>query len=262
MSTRRFVKAVAAAVGVTVGLAQSLAAQDALDERQQYVATIVTGEIEKLTGPAGRNCGIYTLTAGVDSPSPVGRREVTAALRCVLAAQRRGQAAWAIWQVPDVDAILFDGVGASAVSALHTVTGRGSNADVVLAPCLKPRVAKDLSIECANRRLPTLEDVAGTVRALKRDVERTSGMAWSEVAPSPMTAGAASGELSAVLTQTATEAQRAVHAAGEPQWPRCPHHFDHPLTYRDGWWFCERDSAFIAAVGRISTAVPRVKRRP
>lgn len=261
MSTRRFVKAVAAAVGVTVGLAQSVAAQDALDERQQHVATIVTGEIEKLTGPAGRNCGIYTLTAGVDSPSPVGRREVTAALSCVLAAQRRGQAAWAIWQVANVDAILFDGVGASAVSALHTVTGRGSNADVELAPCLKPRVGKDLAIECANRRLPAPDDVPRALRALKRDVERTSGMAWPEVAPSPVTAGAASGEPSAVLTQTATEAQRAVHAAGEPQWPRCPHHFDHPLTYRELWWFCERDSAFIAAVGRVSTAVPRVKRR-
>lgn len=260
MFTRRALTAAAAAVGATVGLAQTVVAQDALDERQQYVATIVTGEIEKLTGPAGRNCGIYTLAA-VDSLSPVGGREVTEALRCVLAAQRRGQAAWAIWQVPNVDAILFDGVGASAVSALHTVTGRGSNADVELAPCLKPRVGKDLAIECANRRAPTVDHVAKTLRALKRDVERTSGMNWADVAPSPLTGTAASGEPSSVLTQTATEAQRAVHAAGEPQWPRCPHHFDHPLTYRDGWWFCERDHAFIAEVGRLSTAVPRVKRR-
>ena len=260
MSTRRVAKAVAAAVGVTVGLAQSAAAQSALDERQQYVATIVTGEIETLTGPAGRNCGIYTLT-GVDGPSPVGRREVTEAVRCVLAAQRRGQAAWAIWQVPHVDAILFDGVGASAVSALHTVRGRGSNADVELAPCLTPRVARDLTIDCANHRRPTPGDVARTLRALKRDVERTSGMAWSDVAPSGTSRGSESGEPSAVLTQAATGAQRAVHAAGEPQWPRCPHHFDHPLTYRDRWWFCERDAAFIAAVGRLSTAVPRVRRR-
>jgi len=260
MPARRLVSAVAAAACVTVGLAQPVAAQAALDERQQHVATIVTGEIEKLTGAGGRNCGIYTLTAGADSPSPVGRREISGALRCVLAAQRRGQAAWAIWQVPHVDAIMFDGLGASAVSAVHTVEGVGTNADVRLLPCLMPRVGTDLTIECANRRLPTLDDVASTVRALKRDVERTSGMAWPPVAPSTEAAAAAA-DPAALVAQAVTGTQRAVHAAGEPHWPRCPHHFDHPLTYREGWWYCERDAAFIARVGRVSQAVPRVKRR-
>ncbi len=259
MSTRRFVSAVAAAVGVTVGLAQALAAQTALDERQQHVATIVTGEIEKLTGANGRNCGIYTLTGGIDSPSPVGRREVTAALSCVLAAQRRGQAAWAIWQVPHVDAIMFDGLGASAVSAVHTVEGVGTNADVRLAPCLTPRVGHDATIECANRRQPRSGDVRKVLRALRRDVERTSGMAWAPVAPSAPDP-ASTDEAAALIARAVTTGQRAVHAAGEPHWPRCPHHFDHPLTYRDGWWYCERDAAFIAQLGRVSQAVPRVKR--
>lgn len=258
MARRRWTAAVAAAVAAALGLAPPAAAQTALDERQQHVATIVTGEIEKITGPAGRNCGIYTLN-GVNGPSPVGRREVNAALRCVLAAQRRGQAAWAIWQVPHVDAILFDGIGASAVSAVHTVTGRGSNADVELSPCLEPRVGRDLAIECANERPPTPRDVEKTLRALKRDVERTSGVAWADVAPPPP--GDASGPPSETLTAQVTAAQRAVHAAGGTQWPRCPHHFDHPLTYREGWWFCERDAAFIAAVGRLSSVVPRVRRR-
>lgn len=255
---RRTVAAVTAAVTV-LGLALPVAAQTALNERQQHVATIVTGEIEKITGPAGRNCGIYTLS-GVDGPSPVGRREVHAALQCVLAAQRRGQAAWAIWQVPHVDGILFDGVGASAVSAVHTVAGRGSNADVELAPCLEPRVGKDLSIECANRRPPTPRDVEKTRRALRRDIERTSGFVWTDVAPEAPPAGTGD-DPSETLAAQVTAAQRHVHAGGQPQWPRCPHHFDHPLTYRDGWWFCERDAAFIAAVGRLSTVIPRVKRR-
>jgi hypothetical protein len=249
--------AVVAAAGVAG--APPVAAQTALDERQQHVATLVTGEIEKLTGPAGRNCGIYTLR-GVDSPSPVRRRELTGALRCVLAAQRRGQAAWAIWQVPNVDAILFDGIGASAVSAVHTVTGRGSNADVDMAPCLEPRVGRDLTIECANHRPLTPRDVEKALRGLKRDVERTSGLSWAEVAPPSPSAGISS-DPSEALTAPVTAAQRAVHAAGETQWPRCPHHFDHPLTYREGWWFCERDAAFIAAVGRLSSVVPRVRRR-
>ena len=260
MPARRLVSAVAAVVGVTVGLAQPVAAQTALDERQQHVATIVTGEIEKLTGADGRNCGIYTLAAGVDSPSPVGRREIGGALRCVQAAQRRGQAAWAIWQVPHVDAIMFDGLGASAVSAVHTVQGVGSNAEVRLAPCLMPRVGNDATIECANRRQPRSTDVPKVLRGLKRDIERTSGMAWPAVAPAAPDPAAA-GDPAVQAAQAVTAAQRAVHAAGEPHWPRCPHHFDHPLTYRDGWWYCERDAAFIAQVGRVSQAVPRVKRK-
>jgi hypothetical protein len=259
MAVRRWAAGATAAVGMMLWLGPAATAQTALDERQQHVATIVTGEIEKLTGPAGRNCGIYTLR-GVEGPSPVSRREVSAALRCVLAAQRRGQAAWAIWQVPNVDGILFDGVGASAVSAVHTVTGRGSNADVELAPCLDPRVGKDITIECANERPPTARDVGRALRGLKRDVERTSGFAWNTVAP-PAPADAASADPSGTLTAQVTAAQRAVHAAGETAWPRCPHHFDHPLTYREGWWFCERDAAYIAALGRLSSVVPWVKRR-
>ncbi len=255
MGTRGWTAAVVTVAGML--LTPPVFAQTALDERQQHVATIVTGEIEKITGPAGRNCGIYSLRS-VDSPSPVGRQEIAGALRCVLAAQRRGQAAWAIWQVPNVDGILFDGVGASAVSAVHTVVGRGSNADVELAPCLEPRVGQDLTIECANHRPPTPKDVAKTLRGLKRDVERTSGFAWDTVAPP---APDATADPAGTLSAQATAAQRAVHTAGQAAWPRCPHHFDHSLTHRDGWWFCERDAAFIVAVGRLSSVVPWVKRR-
>lgn len=259
MAVRRWVAGATAAVGMTLALGPAAAAQTALDERQQYVATIVTGEIEKLTGPAGRNCGIYTLR-GVEAPSPVSRRDVSAALRCVLAAQRRGQAAWAIWQVPNVDGILFDGIGASAAGAVHTVTGRGSNADVELTPCRDPYVGKDATIECANHQPLTARDVGKLLRGLKRDVERTSGLAWETVAP-PASADAASADPSGTLSAQVAAAQHGVHAAGDTAWPRCPHHFDHPLTYREGWWFCERDAAFIAAVGRLSLVVPRVKRR-
>lgn len=257
MSRRRWAAGVVTAAAVM--WTAPAPAQTALNERQQHVATIVTGEIEKLTGPAGRNCGIYTLRR-VDGPLPVGRREISGALRCVLAAQRRGQAAWAIWQVPDVDGILFDGLGASAVSAVHTVTGRGSNADVELAPCRDPRVGKDLTVECANRRPLTPRDVEKTLKAVRRDVERTSGLVWADVVPASPPAGQAGNPAEALTTQV-TAAQRAVHASGDAQWPRCPHHFDHPLTYRDAWWYCERDAAFIAAAGRLSSVVPRVRRK-
>jgi hypothetical protein len=34
-------------------------------------------------------------------------------------------------------------------------------------------------------------------------------------------------------------------------WPRCPRHRRHPLWFRDGWWWCERDSVAIARLGDL-----------
>lgn len=287
MLTRRPIPAVVAAVAGVLTIGGAAAAQTALDERQQHVATITTGEIEKLTGPAARNCGIYPLTGGIDSPSPVGRDDIATALRCIQGARRRGQAAWVIWQVTGVDAIVFDGLAASAASAVHTVHGLGSDAEITLRPCLTPRVLKDASLDCANVAHPlSAGDVDDAMMHLARDVRRTAGRELADLIPGDAAAprrddvsGTASPERNgpssaspsardgaaplpgAIVARAVAEAQRAVHADGEPQWPRCPHHFDHALTYADGWWFCERDRAFIAALGRIATKVPRVTRR-
>ncbi len=228
------------------------------------MATLVTGEIEALTGPVIRHCGIYTLSDGFDSPPAAGRKQVTAALRCVREAQRRGRGAWAVWQVPGVDAIVFDGLAASAVSDVHLVRGLGSDAQVELTPCLRPRVPKDASITCAN--LAPLEpgDVRKALDRLSRDLEQTAGVELPDVVwpADASTAAAPAGENGEpVLARAAASAQQTVHAAGHPLWPRCPRHFLHPLTYRDGWWFCDRDRAFVAELGRLSRVVPRVKRR-
>lgn len=264
MPARPTVSAVVAAV-VVLTTVVPCAAQTALDERRQHVATITSGEIGRLTGAAARNCGIFPLTAGIDSPPPVGRDDVTTALRCVQAAQRRGEAAWVIWQVSGVDAIVFDGLAASASSAVHLVHGLGSNARIRLSPCLKPRVDKDAAISCANAgRTMSDDDVAEAMTRLARDVSRTAGFELADLVPAPAASAPGDGTRSSpelAMQQAVEAAQRAVHAAGEPQWPRCPHHFDHPLSHRDGWWFCERDRAFIAELGRVSTRVPRVKKR-
>jgi hypothetical protein len=34
-------------------------------------------------------------------------------------------------------------------------------------------------------------------------------------------------------------------------WPPCPRHPAHPLTYRDGAWWCDRDTVPIAAIGDL-----------
>ena len=36
-------------------------------------------------------------------------------------------------------------------------------------------------------------------------------------------------------------------------WPPCPRHPAHALTYRDGAWWCDRDTVPIAAVGDLGT---------
>lgn len=33
-------------------------------------------------------------------------------------------------------------------------------------------------------------------------------------------------------------------------WPRCPRHA-HPLWFRDGWWWCERDGQRVAPLGQL-----------
>lgn len=243
---------------------QWVAAQTALDERQQYVATIVTGEIQVLTGPVTNHCGIYTLPAGFDGPPAADHEVVKRALRCVLDAQRRGRPAWAIWQVAGVDAILFDGLAASAVSAVHVVVGEGSDARVRMTPCLRPRVEKDASIACGPAGRPlTPDDLSKALRGLKRDLDLTSGLPREVIASLVAPAAATSSEADHVadpLEHAVGAAQRAVHAAGHTQWPRCPRHFTHALIYREGWWYCEREAAFVAEVGRVWRVVPRMKR--
>jgi len=34
-------------------------------------------------------------------------------------------------------------------------------------------------------------------------------------------------------------------------WPCCPRHLRHPLWFRGGWWWCERDSVAIARLGEL-----------
>lgn len=263
MRVRSTGPAVVVALVALLSASREVTAQTALDERQQYVATIVTGEIQVLTGPVTNHCGIYTLSAGFDSP-PVALDDVKRALRCVVDAQRRGRPAWAIWQVSGVDAIVFDGVAASAVSAVHLVVGEGSDARVRMTPCRRPRVERDATIVCENAgRERTADELEKALKGLKRDLDLTSGLPRdvikSLVAPAAA-APAGADHASDPLEHAVANAQRAVHAAGQTQWPRCPHHFTHPLIYREGAWYCERDAAFVADVGRVWRVVPRMKR--
>ncbi len=38
-------------------------------------------------------------------------------------------------------------------------------------------------------------------------------------------------------------------------WPKCPRH-PHPLWFRDGSWWCERDALCVARLGELESHVP------
>jgi hypothetical protein len=39
-------------------------------------------------------------------------------------------------------------------------------------------------------------------------------------------------------------------------WPACPRHLSHPLWYRDGSWYCERDGIAVAVLGGLRSLAP------
>jgi hypothetical protein len=39
-------------------------------------------------------------------------------------------------------------------------------------------------------------------------------------------------------------------------WPRCPVHHRHPLWYRDGSWWCDRDHLAVAELGALGRGSP------
>jgi hypothetical protein len=222
-------------------------------EHRQDVATIVTSEVEAFTGHVEKHCGIFTLQAATGGPPAAGREEVEKALKCVRDAQRRGQPAWAVWQVAGVDATLFVGVAASSTSSVHLVQSAGNVDGVTLTPCLRPRVAKNATVSCATRP-PRDGDLERAVERLRKDVAR-SGVDVPIAVPKIR---AADGD--AALDHAVDTALDTVHAAGDGIWPRCPRHFDHPLAVRDGWWFCDREKAYIVELGNLWRVVPRTRK--
>ncbi len=54
----------------------------------------------------------------------------------------------------------------------------------------------------------------------------------------------------------AQDVQEAVHAALDPDWPRCPEHVDHALFVEpdlgpDPFWVCHRTGLPVAPVGML-----------
>lgn len=229
-----------------------------LDERRNAAVTLVSGEIERFTGPVDRHCGIYTLAGDPQGPPAATRRQIATALRCVQAAKRQGRASWAVWQVAGVDWTTFAGLAVTAVSDVHLVDTGGSPTDVSLRPCLRPRVDGEGLVVCRNQPV----DEGSGPRALDRfraDVARSFGKdVASEIARAMarVTPGQASPTSEAQMQRLLTAGRTALAASQGVDWPLCPIHRTHGLVLRDQHWRCEQDGVFVAPLGRLRRLRP------
>jgi hypothetical protein len=92
------------------------------------------------------------------------------------------------------------------------------------------------------------------VQLLERDVTRTVGDSYRwlvrEAAAKAQALDIADGGHKVV-----DEVQQYLHDTFvDTSWPRCPRHLRHPLWYKEGAWWCQRDGAALAALGELQPA--------
>ena len=229
-----------------------------VDQRRNAEVTLVTAEIEKFTGQVDRHCGIFVLPGEPDGPPAASRQQIQTALRCMQQAKRQGRAAWAVWQVGGVDATVFAGVASRRFGDLHLLDTGSAPDDLSLRPCLRPRVTKDGAIACRNQPIDgrSFEQVMDHFHA---DVRRSFGRALAKdvqraIAALPPPAATATPEETA--RQQVARGREVIRTATGRDWPICPLHHDHALVLREQHWFCERDGAFVAPLGRLRRQRP------
>lgn len=246
------------AIAGTVVAALAVAPADAQaqigDPATQAQAARVSLQVERLTGPVDRHCGILLLPPGPHGqPEAVGRAAIATALRCVVEARRLGRRTWALWQLPAIDSTVFAGLATSGQSDVHRIDADSMGSTLRLSPCLRPRVGKDAAVTCRNRPGPVTQDeFEDTLAGLKRDVRRALGKdGAAAVAAVTQTAAGGSEALAERPAAVMLAAQAALQPLAGGPWPSCPYHHDHALQVRDRYWFCDRDGVFVAEVGRL-----------
>lgn len=229
-----------------------------VDQRRNAAVTLVTGEIERFTGRVDRHCGIFVLPGGPDGPPAATRQQIQTALRCMQQAKRDGRPAWAVWQLSGIDATAFAGFASSRFGDLHLVDTGSAPDDLSFRPCLLPRIAKDGAIACRNQPV----DAASIAKALDHfhdDVARSFGRAVARqvdlgIAALPAPATPATPE--EALRQQVMRGRETLREVTGRDWPICPLHHDHALVLREQQWFCDRDGAFVAPLGRLRRQRP------
>jgi len=90
------------------------------------------------------------------------------------------------------------------------------------------------------------------LRSLRRDVAATVGSAH-EPAVLELAAQARSYlPDDQVAVKVVEDTQQYLHDTRiDTTWPACPRHGNHPLRFRDGSWYCERDAVTVAPLGGL-----------
>lgn len=257
MTRRRAAPAALLAAVASAASAQT-STPTGLDERRNAAVTLVTGDIERFTGPVERHCGIFTLPADPQGPPAAGRRQIATALKCIREAKRQRRPSWAVWQVSGVDATVFAGLAVTPLSDVHLVDSGGNASDVRLRPCLRPRVDREGGIRCTNAPVDDPNGIARAIDRLGDDVARSAGKdaraavhdAAREQAPGPDRSPEQ--VVQAVAERVAARVRRDTGA----DWPLCPIHRDHTLALREQHWLCATDGVFVARLGRLKRLRP------
>ena len=89
------------------------------------------------------------------------------------------------------------------------------------------------------------------VPLLERDVVRTAGERYRAIVRDTAANVQALG-IATRVDKLVEDVQRYLNdAISDMIWPPCPRHPAHSLTYRDGAWWCDRDTVPVAALGDL-----------
>ena len=94
--------------------------------------------------------------------------------------------------------------------------------------------------------------LAEAVPLLEQDVVRTVGQRYRAIVHDTAANVATLGIATRVEKLVADVQQYLTDALIDVAWPPCPRHPAHALSYRDGAWWCDRDTVPVAALGDLS----------
>jgi hypothetical protein len=92
------------------------------------------------------------------------------------------------------------------------------------------------------------------VPLLERDVVRTAGARYRGIVRDTAANVETLGIATRVEKLVADVQQYLNDTLTDTSWPACPRHPAHALTYRDGAWWCDRDTVPIAALGDLQSS--------
>lgn len=124
--------------------------------------------------------------------------------------------------------------------------------------CARRPVSRHIAMDGPMAERGSEDALARPAELLRQDVASTAGSAHEPMVNAKAAElreydfGCADAELVERLVESVQQEfhDRFIHTT----WPACPRHPNHPLWYRGGAWWCERDAVAIARLGGLHAA--------